>query len=327
MDTGLGQSAAIDRTLSALVRERGAAAWSDPNALDAFLREAVAGQGGRIDLLVAAVELGLVAELAATSTRDSIAEARFAQRLVFERYYSDSDARFAVEAWARALHDPPPPAEAPAPSGIVAAATPQPSAPAPRPEPARRRASVPSQVFGGADLGEPEPSPYPGRRSDPPKSRAEKSKGRFARLKPLLILGVVLFMLANFASQCDLGDAPTSSSAESEVINGITAEPGSPEAFAMETLGYQEAISVTASQAIEGLGVAPEPIRKFVASYAADPANSGAAWLAVSNVDNAAGYVILSSAAGDYAAQLIVVRDTNGKYSLSGPLAAGIPSQ
>ncbi|MDR3685860.1 MAG: hypothetical protein P4L93_02725, partial [Coriobacteriia bacterium] len=106
MDAGLGRSAAVDRVLAALVRERGAAAWTDPKATSAYLRAGIPNESGRVDTLVAAAEIGLVAEMGALPGRDSIREAQFAQRLVFERYYSDSDARFAVGAWARALWEP-----------------------------------------------------------------------------------------------------------------------------------------------------------------------------------------------------------------------------
>ena len=376
MDAGLGRSAAVDRTLSALVRERGAAAWTDPKASSKYLRDGIPNESGRIDTLIAAAEIGLVAEMVALPGRDNIREAQFAQRLVFERYYSDSDARFAVEAWARALWEPTAPAPAHsapeaapvAPSAPTAAVTPPPPPPAtlpptptlaarpapsyaptapaippspaapvrdwrtpvpptptpptpPAPPATRRHASMPAPVEPPIDFG---PVTPPTKRTARSRQRTG-GKGLFAVLRPIVFLLFAVWIMSSMVSQCNNSDS--SNLNDSSTSSESTQPANDAETYALDTLGYVDATSVTASEVVSGLGEAPAPIRNFVASYTSQSANSEVNWLAVTDENGGTGYVALKPTDTDFAKQLAVIHTSDGKYTLSGPLAAGIPSQ
>ena len=353
MDAGLGRSVAVDRALAALIRSRGAAAWTDTEALRAQLRSAIPEQGGRIDLLVAAAEIGTVRELAVSPGRDSIREAQLAQRLVFERYYTDSDARFAVESWACALYEPALPAEQPAPTSEAAQPPlaympPEPPVsvyappPATAPELPRRHASLPSQTIAGGqfeDLGAPtdaarRPAPFG------PIAPARRKGGPLARFRPFVVIAIVLFVALNMMSRCDSGASDSGSVADSS--SGVTLDarsgddykpPTTPaETYAVDELGYEEALTVQASGVISALSSAPEPIRRTLTSYSADPKNADVTWLAVDSGENGAGYVLVrpektSVQVSTFTTDFIVMRSLDGEYNVSGPAAAQIPGQ
>jgi hypothetical protein len=154
---------------------------------------------------------------------------------------------------------------------------------------------------------------------------APKRKRPFAALQPVVILVVVLFVLGNMVSQCS--SSSTDSGSSTPGLSQSSASQSDSEQFALDNLGYETAASIDASDAVSGLAEAPDPIRKFVASYAADPVNSEMEWLAVTDTDNGAGYLILKPTDTDFETQLAIIHQPSGKYALTGPLAAGIPGQ
>ncbi|MDR3686767.1 MAG: hypothetical protein P4L93_07420 [Coriobacteriia bacterium] len=131
--------------------------------------------------------------------------------------------------------------------------------------------------------------------------------------------------MSSLASQCTTSDSGNLN--DSGTVSESTQPTTDAETYALDTLGYADATSVTASDVVSGVGEAPAPIQRFVASYASQRANSKVSWLAVSDNNNGSGYLALQPTESDFEKQLAVIRNPDGKYALSGPLAAGVPSQ
>ena len=169
-----------------------------------------------------------------------------------------------------------------------------------------------------------------GSATSPPKRNSRSrsrtgGKGFFALLRPIVFLLFALWIGSTMVSQCTNSDSGNLND------SGTTSESTQPandaETYALDTLGYVDATSVTASEVVSGLGEAPAPIRNFVGSYTPQSANSEVSWVAVTDENGGTGYVALKPTDTDFAKQLAVIHTSEGKYALSGPLAAGIPSQ
>ena len=162
-------------------------------------------------------------------------------------------------------------------------------------------------------------SPVTPRRSSTPRAGR---RGCFAALGPLVIVAIVILVLSGLASQCSNSDSGISSGADT------TTESGQPytaaESYALDTLNYTDAASVTASDVVSGVGDAPAPIRSYVASYTAQAANSELNWIAIGDENNSHGYLALRATDGDFEKRLVVLRSTDGKYTLSGPDWTGV---
>lgn len=322
MEAGAGRSVALESALSALLRERGLAVLANPRSIDEHLKAAVPAEAGRVNLLGVALDSGVVAELARSSGRDSIRESQLAQRLVLECYLSDSDARFAVQTWSRALHEPTPaPSARMAPTAAVPASTPQPHAvvpPAPVPQPhavapapAAPRPATPSTLpaFPDADVWQrarPTPSARPG--------SAGTLRPR-VRTWIWMAMGALLILVLNI-SQCE-DNAPSFGEGESG--------PSTAAEYAVRNLGYDPAVPVEGDEVVSGLGAAPDATREFVASVIADGSHGDLEWLAAVERGGGTGYVGLEFSEDEetYRLQLAVIRGEDGKYVLKGPLASG----
>jgi hypothetical protein len=326
MDAGLGRSAAVETALRDLLRDRGVGAWRDPKVVAEALQAAIPREPGRIELIVATVQIGIVAELADMPARDSIRESQLAQRLVFERYYSDSDARFAVETWARVLHEAASVPEAiaemhaqePVPAAVPAAPATPPVAPAYPDRP-------PAPTHPGAEFG---PPAVPKSSAwEAPARASRRAKRRGVDVKTIVVIVIVLFALANWATQCSNNSSGDGALVSGDTVATIEGSSASVlEEYAKDTFGYDEAVAVDASETVQGLGGAPAAIQAYVARYAADPANAKTEWLVVRSY-HGDGYVLLRpDGDGEHALLLSILRTSDGAYHLAGPLASKVPS-
>ena len=378
LDQGLGRSAAVDRALATLVRDGGPRSWTDSAAVRESLRAALPEEGLRVDLLMAVVDTGVIADLASMPERDTMREAQLIQRLIIERYYADSDARFAVEAWARALHEPSASvagrAEVAATLAAVAAARPQQQPAGGFDAPAARASQVATtgagwQAAPSAPQGLPTPEVAPGRPGGPapvppvpaaqqptsaapyppfagpgnaPRPRIPASAPALPNIRPsrprtassnkargFIIGAIVLFVVISNVSRCASGALTSLSGDSGNTPAVVDTSPATDAAtYASDQLNYPEAVASTASETLAGLADAPVAVREYLRSYAKDPANAEAAWVAVANSEHGSGYVIVKPDwQRSWALQLAIVRPAGGKYALTGPLAAGVPGQ
>ena len=159
-----------------------------------------------------------------------------------------------------------------------------------------------------------------------PRSRSRTGgKGFFALFRPIVFLLVALWIMSSMVSQCANSDSGNVS--DSSTVSESTQPANDAESYALDTLGYTDAASVTASDVVSGLGEAPAQIRSFVTWYTAESSNSGLSWIAVGDENNNTGYLALRATDGDFSKRLIILHTSEGKYSLSGPDAVGTPSR
>jgi hypothetical protein len=123
------------QALSELVRKHGEGLCDDPLLLRSLLNDYCPELEWEVNVLVAAAEHRLVAELRNSSTGlpSSVVSGSLVRRMVDELGVDESAARRAIETWGIALGRRPAPSAGPSPGGTGAAGTGQPSSPRPSP--------------------------------------------------------------------------------------------------------------------------------------------------------------------------------------------------